>query len=189
MAPRNDPGKNDESPSQLREVMRRANVVLDEAATEEESSNEDDDDDGRDPEASGYAPIPMTPPHTQREETESEEEENLADLDMGILSRLDLRQIQRPEEEGIISELSPRVSSMVQADQLAHRREEARERDLVFQGASSPSDSSMEMGPAKVESIRKVMAGISLPESAVPNWAKEMSDTDWHEMVTKKLKQ
>ena len=45
----------------------------------------------------------------------------------------------------------------------------------------------MEMDAAKLESIRNAMAGILLPESAVPNWAKEMSDTEWQEMVHKKL--
>ena len=187
MAPRNDPGKNDESPSQLRDAFRRANAnVVDEEATEEESSN-DDDDDERGPEASGYAPIPMTPPPSQRDETEAEGEENFADFDRGM----ELRRGQRPEEAGMIGGMSPRVRvrSMARADQLTHRREEARERDIMFRGASCPRASSMEMDPAKVESIRRAMAGISLPESAVPKWAKEMSDTEWQEMVTRKLNQ
>ena len=52
---------------------------------------------------------------------------------------------------------------------------------------TAPRVSSMEMDAAKLESIRNAMAGILLPESAVPNWAKEMSDTEWQEMVHKKL--
>lgn len=187
MAPRNDPGKSDESPPQLRDVFGRANVV-DEEATEEESSN-DDDDDERGPEASGYAPIPMTPPPLQGEETEVEGEDNFADFDTDM-SRLEFQQGQRPG----VGELSPRVRSMAQADQWAHRREEARERVMVFSNAATaaancPRALSMEMDPAKVESIRRAMAGISLPESAVPKWAKEMSDAEWHEVVTRKLEQ
>jgi len=189
MAPRNDPGKNDESPSQLRDAFRRANAnVVDEEATEEESSN-DDDDDERGPEASGYTPIPMTPPpppsHREETEAEGEGEDNFADFDAGM-ARLESHQGQRRPEEAGRGELSPRVRSMAQADQWAHRREEARERLMVH--ASCPR-ASMEMDPAKVESIRRAMAGISLPESAVPKWAKEISDTEWHEMVTRKLDQ
>ena len=189
MAPRNDPGKNDDSPSQMREAFRRANV-FNEDATEADSSSDEDDDVEHDPEASGYAPIPMTPPPSQREETEVEPEENFADFDAVLSSGLELRQEQQSAEAIASMEVSPRVRSMAQADQREHRREEARERASVFRGArssSSPRVSSMEMDAAKLESIRNAMAGILLPESAVPNWAREMSDTEWQEMVHKKL--
>ena len=189
MAPRNDPGKNDDSPSQLREAFRRANA-LNEDATEADSSTDEDDDVERDPEASGYAPIPMTPPPSQREEAEVELEENFADFDAVLSSGMELRQEVQSAEARVNMELSPRVRSMAQADQREHRREEARERASVFRGArssGSPRVSSMEMDAAKLESIRNAMAGILLPESAVPNWAKEMSDTEWQEMVHKKL--
>ena len=188
MAPLNDPGKSDESSPQLRDTFHPA------AANDEEESDDDssDGDEQEGAEPSGYAPLATTPPPPpQNTAGEAGGEEHSPDFEAEEAGTPQQRQ---QREEGVgQGELNPRVRSLAEADQRAHRREEARERVMVFSGDAPqighglPRTASMEMDAARVESIRRAMERIPLPDSAVPKWAKEMSDIEWQEMVARKL--
>ena len=184
MAPLNDPGKSDDSPQQLRDTFHPAAAIADD---EEESEDDSSDGDEQGAEPSGYAPLATTPPPPpQHGAGEADGEEHLPHLEAAAGTP--------PQRQGVgQGELNPRVRSLAEADQRAHRREEARERVMVFSGGAPqigqglPRTASMEMDAARVESIRRAMERISLPDSAVPTWAKEMSDIEWQEMVARKL--
>jgi hypothetical protein len=173
MPPDNDPGKSsaEDSPPQLREPFPIPPAM-------EETSSDDDGEEDDSPEASGYAQLPQEPPgggqddNDDGEGSERDDEDDFADF-----------------SNFSSAALSPGVLAVAEADQRSHNREEAAERLGLFKEAGKVAAAPLELDSSKVESIRAAMSAFSLPESAVPKWAKEISEDEWKEMVKKKLKE
>ncbi len=73
-----------------------------------------------------------------------------------------------------------------------HTRTSADYRHLLEEPASENSRSGDEPAPipldtARIETIKSIMSNITLPSSAVPNWASTVSDDDLKQVVDEKL--
>ena len=60
------------------------------------------------------------------------------------------------------------------------RQEEHKERAAVW---SSPQEDRLSLDGNKVEEIKSVMASFTLPQSAIPPWAQNISDEDWKNQI------
>ncbi len=174
MPPENDPGDgSDRSPPQLRDPFPPPIVFGNEE--EEDGSSSDEDRDPNSPEAAGYRQLAQDPNEAPQTVPDTDEADPSARL---------------PAEPPTV-EFSPAVRAMAEADQRAHDREADEGRANVWALSNAAAEKkkadSLELDSSRVESIRKAMSKISLPDSAVPKWAKEMSEEEWAEMVKKKL--
>merc|ERR1712198_552848 len=70
----------------------------------------------------------------------------------------------------------------------AEQTEQPVESDFLSGGQrneAAAETSSRNMG--KVEDIQKAMSGITLPSTAVPDWANQLSDEEWRKALSERL--
>ncbi|XP_068251176.1 uncharacterized protein [Palaemon carinicauda] len=60
------------------------------------------------------------------------------------------------------------------------RQEESAERAGIW---NSPQEDRLTLDGNKVEEIKSVMASFTLPQSAIPPWAQNISDEDWKNQI------
>lgn len=84
---------------------------------------------------------------------------------------------------------NPNIRQTIVQSQRAQRQDEIAERVSVWSDKHQDvnRDSSIALDGDRVEEIKSVMAKISLPNSAIPSWAKGMNDKTWSDIVKEKL--
>lgn len=57
----------------------------------------------------------------------------------------------------------------------------------VVWNSNPPASDRLQLDCGKVEQIKSAMASFSLPESAIPPWAQNLSDEEWKSQVSSLL--
>ncbi|XP_063609041.1 uncharacterized protein LOC134783192 [Penaeus indicus] len=181
-----EPGGNDEE-----ELNPPSGLALGQAV-----SSSDDEHDANDTENethNGYIPLPQY--------NDVDEEENEGEIDYSSLSGLmsalathgpnvvddaeeeESSDVKHEEVEGavgIASNISTSTSTLAEEAEQQRKNEIALEQATVW---NSPAPERLSLDGNKVEEIKSVMASFSLPQSAIPPWAKDLSEEDWKNQV------
>lgn len=159
MAISNDPGQERDSvsPSPL---ANQVTVPTINASSEDESEHEDEETIDN---HHGYQQLPQEAPDATDDHSDSDSEE--------------------------LNQPSVETQRAMQFTEESRRRQEAlsREEQAQLWAGQSQDRSDIVLDKDKVDTIKKVMSRISLPPSAVPQWASEITSDEWSDMVQKKL--
>ena len=119
------------------------------------------------------------PPNANRNESdENDTDDELAETLDDILRRVHENQAENP---------SPHIQSMIVESQRQSDLEIVQERDSLFSQNSSASRNTIEMSSDRVDSIRSVMSSFTLPPSAIPSWARNLSEDDIQKVLEDKI--
>ena len=168
----NDPGRSNDSEGVLNDILP-ANGDNHQHSSDDSS---DDEDDQNIP--NGYQPLSQNAPNGFiNDDSDSNNSDNELEED--------------PNRFPVNFEapLSPEVQNMVAESARAQRREETEERARIWatDPAAGSGKDNIELDGSTVESIRSAMAGFRLPEGATPSWAKDLTEEQWKDMVSKRL--
>ncbi|KAK7078468.1 hypothetical protein SK128_012656 [Halocaridina rubra] len=153
------------------------------------SDEEADNIDAHDPNHAGYQPLPQ--------DYEDEQEDGGIDYSSlsGLMSALnthgpnviesgteDTAEGSALEDNGNHTEeyISLQTQNIVQESAIQRWHEENLEQAAIWN--ANPSDQ-LSLDGNKVEEIKAVMASFTLPQSAIPPWAQNLSDEDWKNQV------
>ena len=139
----------------------------------EHSDSAEDEEDTEGPENDGYQPI------TQEDEEQDtpEDDDDVSGLSMEEQVAALVRAGQSDQ-----TNLSSETQDILEKAAEARRREEARAAAEVWQAA--PREDSIDLSEAKIETIKSLMSGLSLPVS-LPQWAREGEEEGWRERLKK----
>ena len=175
MTDRNDPSRqeNGDQDQANDHVNDRLSPQLNGHVNGNDTHSDSDDENEQNNDLSGYEPIPQNenaPPDANRNENDENDtdDEPVETLD-DILRRVHENQAENP---------SPHIQSMIVESQRQSDLEIVQERDSLFSQNSSASRNTIEMSSDRVDSIRLAMSSFTLPPSAIPSWARNLSEDD-----------
>lgn len=152
-------------------------------------SSSDEEPDPSDPGNAppGYQPLP------QDFEADDEDQENGIDYSSlsGLMSALTTHgpnTIPTDEDEGAAGtqEDERNVSPLAGESARMWEAEVAKETAVVW-NSDPPASDRLQLDCGKVEQIKSAMASFTLPESAIPPWAQNLSDEEWKSQVSNLL--
>ena len=184
MSPLNDPGQSERerSPNFGREQFVQNGPGDSSEEEDEEEGEEDEVDDGL---QSGYQQLPQEPVQDSERRGNGDGPDTVddnEDEDVEVEAAFDLSLVPpRPD-----------VQAMIEESRRSQEREEVQERIRIWSIGGAQQRGEQETGDIKIdeskeEAIKAAMASFQIPKSAVPAWAKEMSEEEWKDMVRKRL--
>ncbi len=147
-----------ESEPSLRESLPPPHFLVSDS---EEDDSQDDEDTGAGEQPDGYQLL-------AQDEGDNEDSSDEGDDD----------------EEHVSRPANFQVEALAEEARIFREREEAEERIRLWQGAANPG---FDLNMDNIENIKCAMAKFSLPDSAVPQWAKEVKEEEWADAIKDKL--
>lgn len=85
--------------------------------------------------------------------------------------------------EEILRQIPPsnQIQSIIDEAQRSQEIEVIQEREEIFNNSQQNQD--IELNKDRIETIRSAMANFTLPNSAIPSWASNMSEADWQKKL------
>ncbi|XP_064082287.1 uncharacterized protein LOC135198541 [Macrobrachium nipponense] len=154
------------------------------------SDEETDQVDSEDPNFSGYLPLPQ--------DFDDDHDESAIDYNSlsGLMAALNTHGPNVIEDEAEendnynvegngestqqVSGMSSQTVEYVEQNLRQSRQEESAEQASIW---NSPQEDRLTLDGNKVEEIKSVMASFTLPQSAIPPWAQNISDEDWKNQI------
>lgn len=183
MAPVPQPEDERDRPGQHPDESEMDNFDYPDVVINADSSGSEDEDVNDDTAYMGYQSLSQNMQDSDSEVDEQEQEdehfENAPDVEMQAEN---VPEVHVPE--GLLHQMRhcnpSNQPSYMQAPDLPRPSKQ----ELLW---NQPASSNLALDGGQMEKIKSVMAGIQLPASSIPDWAKSLSDDQWKSQVVSRL--